>query len=76
MNLKNVNKMLQSRIALAEEYIKFRQCVAFQALIKDTREFCENMTMQQKSDTKHFLQTYVPTNSDLDIIIQECKAVL
>jgi hypothetical protein len=68
--------MLQSRISLAEEYIKFRQTVAFRALIADTYLFCKEMTPQQKEDSIKFLMSYTPTNSDIDLIIQDCKRAL
>lgn len=68
--------MLQSRISLAEEYIKFRQTVAFRALIADTFAFCQSMTPKQKEEALDFLKSYTPTNSDIDLIIQDCKRAI
>jgi len=68
--------MLQSRISLAEEYKKFRQTVAFKALIADTFSFCQSMTPKQKEDSIKFLMSYRATNSDIDLIIQDCKRAL
>ena len=68
--------MIQSRISLAEEYIKFRQTVAFRALIADTYSFCKEMTPQQKEDALKFLASYIPLNSDIHYMIQDCKRAI
>jgi len=68
--------MLQARIKLAEEYAKFRQAIAYRALLSDTTAFCESMTVWQKADTRVFLQTYVPPNSDIKKMVEDCKNVL
>jgi len=68
--------MLQARIKLAEEYVRFRQTVAYRALISDTAVFCESLTYWQKADARAFLQTYVPTNSEAQQIVAECRRVL
>jgi hypothetical protein len=70
---KTKHTMLQARISLAEDYIKFRQSVAFRALISDTADYCKAMTPKQKEDTKLFISQYTPINSDIDLIIKECK---